>query len=95
MCDGKGGEVLSAEREEFNGPTAEDHALIPWFERVWSYRLDGFCDEAHDVVGVIVKLESLLGAVKTEVYNVMPLCLTAARRAPAREKPRIRVGLSI
>ena len=56
MRYGEGWEVLRAEREELDGPTPEDKALIPGLERIWGDRLNGFCDEAHDVVGVVVEL---------------------------------------
>ena len=67
---GEGGEVFGAKREVFDGPAAEDQALIPWFQRVWGYGSNGFCDEAHDVVGVIIELASLLEAARIEVYGV-------------------------
>ena len=55
--DGEGGEVFCAEGEELDGPAAEDQALVPRFERVWGGGLNGFRDEAHDVVGVVVELK--------------------------------------
>lgn len=57
MRDGEGGEVFCAEGEELDGPAAEDQALVPRFERVWGDGLNGFRDEAHDVVGVVVELK--------------------------------------
>ena len=53
------------------GYGAEDQALIPWFPRVWGYGSNGLCDEAHDVVGVIIELASLLEAARIEVYGVV------------------------
>lgn len=57
---GIGGEVFRAEREEFEGPAAEDQALVPGFEGTWGDRLYGFGNEAHDVVGVIIELKGYL-----------------------------------
>ena len=54
--DGVRGEVFRAQREELDGPAAEDQALVPGFEGVRGDGLDGFGDEAHDVVGVVVEL---------------------------------------
>lgn len=56
MRYGKGGKVFRAEREELDGPAAEDEALIPGFEGIWGNGSNGFRDEAHDLVGVIVEL---------------------------------------
>ena len=56
MRYGKGGEVFRAEREEFDGPAAEDQTVMPRFERVCGDGLDGLCDQPHDVVGVVVEL---------------------------------------
>ena len=52
----EGREVLRAEREEFDRPATEDYSLIPRF-KVWGDGLDGFRDETHDLVGVVVELE--------------------------------------
>lgn len=57
---GIGGEVFRAEREEFEGPAADDQALVPGFEGTWGDRLYGFGNEAHDVVGVIIELKGYL-----------------------------------
>ena len=56
MRYGEGWEVLRAEREELDGPAPEDKALIPGLERIRGNGLNGFCDEAHDVAGVVVEL---------------------------------------
>ena len=57
MRYGEGGEVFRAEREKLEGPAAENQALIPGFERTWGDGLNGFCNEAHDVVGIIIELK--------------------------------------
>ena len=56
--DWEGGEVAGAEGEELDGPAAEDQALVPRFEGVWGDGVNRFCDEAHDVFGVVVELRS-------------------------------------
>ena len=67
----EGGEVFGAKREVSDGPAAEDQALIPWFQRVWGYGSNGFRNEAHDFVGVIIKLVSLLAAARIEMYGIV------------------------
>lgn len=52
----EGGEVFRAEREELEGPAAEDQALVPGSEGIGGDGSDGFGDEAHDVVGIVVEL---------------------------------------
>ena len=59
MRDGKGGEVFRTEREELDGPAPEDQALIPGFEGIGGDGSNGFRDEAHDVIGVVVELANL------------------------------------
>ena len=56
MRYGEGWEVLGAEREELDGPAPEDEALIPGLEGIRGDGSNGFCDEAHDVTGVVVEL---------------------------------------
>lgn len=62
MRYGIGGEVFGAERDELEGPAAEDQALVPGFEGTWADGVYGFGKEAHDVVGVIVELKGFLGS---------------------------------
>lgn len=95
MRYGKGGEVFCAEREELDGPAPKDKTLIPGLEGIWGHGSNGFRDEAHDVVGVVVELENILERVRVETNIIVPLCLIEARHAPAREKPKIRVDLLI
>ena len=49
-------QIFRAEREVFCGPTAEDDALGPPSCGVGRYGLDGFGNEAHDGVGIVVEL---------------------------------------
>ena len=58
MGYGKRGEILRAEREILDGPAAEDYALVPRSDGIWGHGLNGFCDEAHDLVGVVIELKS-------------------------------------
>ena len=54
--DGEGGQVFGAEGEVLDGPAAEDDALVPGFEGIRRHGSDGFGDEAHHFVGVVVEL---------------------------------------
>ena len=55
---GERGEGFGAKREIFDGPAAENYALVPWFEGVRMHGLNGLCDEAHYFVGVVVELNN-------------------------------------
>jgi hypothetical protein len=55
-------EVFSAEGEEFGGPAAEDETLVPGLEGVWRDGSDGFGDEAHYGIVIIVELAHMSGS---------------------------------
>ena len=54
-CIGQDGR-RSKEKRNTYCPTAKDNSLIPGFKRIWRDRVNGFGNQTHHIVGIVVKL---------------------------------------